>query len=155
MTNFPPNNLKRLRKAKGLRANAIAEKLGVSAAQVSRWENSRNDIPGVRLPQLAEAYGISVSQIYDDESSSEGEPGADGPPQTITISLANLAAFVRRVLNGGQEGPYSQDDALEIVRALQSALEAARSNPETLDDPAMWATFLHGYAAGKPFGSRQ
>lgn len=103
--------------------------------------------PGIdKIERLARRAGMSLAELL------EGAPTEAEAPDTIVVSLANLAVFVRRVLNGGQEGPYSQGDALEIAHELRSAIEVARSKPGTLDDPAEWATFLHGYAAGKPFG---
>lgn len=145
------DGLKRARKRLGVGQAVIASRMEVSIPQISRWENGVDGIPSQRLSSLLAAYEGSLEELLGEEPL-EDDPDETGPSDEITISLANLAVFVRHALNGGQEGPYSQDDALEIVHGLRSAIGVARNKPGTLDDPARWATFLHGYAAGKPFG---
>src|SRR5690606_30746405 len=56
--------LKELRKAKRLTQRTIAERLDVSEAQVSRWENGKDNIPGGRIPDVASAYECSIAEIF-------------------------------------------------------------------------------------------
>lgn len=58
------NNLTALRRARGLTQQVIAERLGVSIPQISRWENGHNNIPSGRLPAIAAAYEASVSDVF-------------------------------------------------------------------------------------------
>lgn len=51
------------RKQKKLTQEVIAERMGVSVAQVSRWENGHDGIPSQRLPSLVEAYEASLEVL--------------------------------------------------------------------------------------------
>lgn len=63
------DNLKRLRSEKGFTQEQIAEKLGVSAQSVSRWECG-NTLPDVLLlPEIARVYGITVDDLYKENAS--------------------------------------------------------------------------------------
>lgn len=59
------NNLRALRKRAGLKQPAIAEAMGVSVPQVSRWEASVDNIPSHRLASLASAYRATIGEIFD------------------------------------------------------------------------------------------
>ncbi|MGN6290424.1 MAG: LexA family protein [Sphingopyxis terrae] len=59
--------LRQLREALGLSQEVIADRLGNSVSQVSRWEAGRSNIPSERLPDLARAYECRVSDIFQDE----------------------------------------------------------------------------------------
>lgn len=61
-----PNNLQHLRRRARLTQGQIAERLGVSTPQVSRWETGKDGIPSARLASLAEAYGASIGALFDD-----------------------------------------------------------------------------------------
>jgi transcriptional regulator with XRE-family HTH domain len=58
------NNLKAIRKRAKLTQGDIAERLGVSVPQVSRWEAGGDNIPSNRLSAIAEAYGTSIGEIF-------------------------------------------------------------------------------------------
>lgn len=60
------NNLQAIRKRAGLTQSDVADVLGVSVPQVSRWERGGDNIPSGRLPALAEAYGASIGEIFED-----------------------------------------------------------------------------------------
>jgi transcriptional regulator with XRE-family HTH domain len=60
------NNLQAIRKRAHLTQGDVAERLGVSVPQISRWEGGRDNIPSNRLPSLAEAYGASIGEIFGD-----------------------------------------------------------------------------------------
>jgi len=59
------NNLKAMRKRAGLTQPAIAESLGVSVPQVSRWETGADNIPSSRLPAVASAYRASLTELFE------------------------------------------------------------------------------------------
>lgn len=60
------NGLKAARKRIGLKQPAIAERLGVSVPQVSRWENGHDSIPSTRLAAIAKAYETSIGELFGD-----------------------------------------------------------------------------------------
>ena len=51
------------RKARGLKQDELAEKLGVSAQAVSKWENDISCPDIMTLPQLAEILGCSIDEL--------------------------------------------------------------------------------------------
>lgn len=54
------------RKRLKLTQEKIAERLGVSVPQVSRWENGHDGIPSQRIPSLVDAYEASVGELLGD-----------------------------------------------------------------------------------------
>ena len=51
------------RKARGLKQDELAERLGVSAQAVSKWENDISCPDIMTLPQLAEILGCSIDEL--------------------------------------------------------------------------------------------
>lgn len=51
------------RKERGLTQDGLAEKLGVSAQAVSKWENDQTCPDITLLPQLAKLFGITVDEL--------------------------------------------------------------------------------------------
>lgn len=64
------------RKRLGLTQEQLAERLGVSAQAVSKWENNLSCPDISILPELAKVFGISVDQLLGDDSgpAKEAEP---------------------------------------------------------------------------------
>lgn len=55
--------IKQLREEKGLTQSELADKIGVSAQAVSKWENAKG-LPDITLIEpLAEALGVSVTEL--------------------------------------------------------------------------------------------
>ncbi len=52
-----------LRRAKGLKQDEVAERLGVSPQAVSKWENDISCPDIMMLPKLAELLGVSVDRL--------------------------------------------------------------------------------------------
>lgn len=65
------------RKAQGFSQEVIAERMGVSVAQVSRWENGHDGIPSQRLDSLVSAYEAPLDALLGG-----GSRGGD----TVTIT---------------------------------------------------------------------
>ena len=57
-------NLRKLRLEKNLTQEQIAEKLGVSAQSVSRWETSATLPDVMLLPEIASLYGVLVDDLF-------------------------------------------------------------------------------------------
>ena len=55
--------LKEARKQSGLKANFIADKIGVSRRMLYYYENGKNTIPHEKLKQLAKMYGVKISNL--------------------------------------------------------------------------------------------
>ncbi len=61
-------NLRRLRLAKGLTQEQLAQALGVSAQSVSRWECGKTMPDVMLLPELAKLYGVTIDDLYREEA---------------------------------------------------------------------------------------
>lgn len=61
-------NLKRLRLSKSLTQEQAAERLGVSAQSVSRWECGTTLPDVMLLPKIAEVYCVTVDDLYKETS---------------------------------------------------------------------------------------
>lgn len=56
------------RKRKNITQEVIAERMGVSVPQISRWENGRDGIPSQRLSALSQAYGAPIGELLDEDT---------------------------------------------------------------------------------------
>lgn len=56
-----------LRKQSGFTQDYVAEKLGVSAQAVSKWENDIACPDIMTLPSIAELYGITIDELFKKE----------------------------------------------------------------------------------------
>lgn len=56
-----------LRKQSGFTQDYIAEKLGVSAQAVSKWENDIACPDIMTLPSIAQLYGITIDELFNNE----------------------------------------------------------------------------------------
>lgn len=59
--------LHNLRKQSGFTQDYVAEKLGVSAQAVSKWENDIACPDIMTLPNIAELYGITIDELFKNE----------------------------------------------------------------------------------------
>lgn len=56
--------LKALRTAEKLSQEELAERLGVSSRQVSRWETGESDTLASLIPKICEVLGCSLNQLW-------------------------------------------------------------------------------------------
>ncbi len=64
--NIFSTQLQKLRKAKGVKQEQLAEHLGVSTQAVSKWENGSYP-DGDLLPRIAKFFDVSIDYLYGDE----------------------------------------------------------------------------------------
>lgn len=78
------NNLKKLRKDKGLTQQELAQEMETTKLTISNWENEKHTIKADKAQQLADYFGVSVGYLlgysnnpkrYDDEIVMEPEEG--------------------------------------------------------------------------------
>lgn len=128
--------LKAARKRANLTQEAIADILGVSVPQVSRWENGHNGIPTRRLPEITKAYRASVDELV-------GE-GSFDDDQTRTVMIEMLPTHVGLGGGGTGEGDYA---ALAFGRHLvEDELHAAPDDliAIVVEGDSMVPNFLSG-----------
>lgn len=58
------NGLRAARDRLGVNQDVMAERLGVSIAQISRWEKGRNSIPGKRVKDVMSAYQATFAELF-------------------------------------------------------------------------------------------
>lgn len=88
--------LKAARKRANLTQEAIAERMGVSVPQVSRWENGRDGIPSQRLSALAKAYQANLDELL----------GTDEGDQIPAVMVELLPTIVGAGGGGTGDGDY-------------------------------------------------
>lgn len=57
--------IKQLRAKAGLTQEQLAEKIGITAQSVSKWENSVVMPDIMLLPRIAEVFGVSIDELFD------------------------------------------------------------------------------------------
>lgn len=57
-------NIKRIRKEKGITQKALAEKMHVDPSMISQWENTKDPAKYETLQRIAGALGVSVYDLY-------------------------------------------------------------------------------------------
>lgn len=88
-------NLQRLRRAKGLSQDEVAQRLYLSRQSVSKWENNQTE-PGVEnLKALARLYGVTVDVLV---GAAETLKGLSAPPDSTYLRLLKLRTGVLAVV---------------------------------------------------------
>ncbi|MDX3884063.1 MAG: LexA family transcriptional regulator [Sphingomonas sp.] len=117
------NGLKAARKKIGLKQPEIAERLGVSVAQISRWENGHDNIPSSRLPAVAKAYESNLGELFDGQEPVSGPTILEGAipvapiPHLGGVPAGNWREAVRnshRFIPAPQPGMPSDAYALTV-----------------------------------------
>ena len=83
------NNLKKLRKERGISQREVAAQLGIAQNSYSRYENGSRQPDIEQLNKLADFFGVSVDVILGREESSDTTPlkvidPSDFPPKVLT-----------------------------------------------------------------------
>ena len=103
----------RYRKAMGLTQDQLAEKLGVTAQAVSKWENDQSCPDITMLPKLAEIFGVTTDALL----------GREGAEQKVTVHTAEVVdddeekAGVH-ARNGGWEFHWERNRLGAVVGAI-------------------------------------
>jgi repressor LexA len=63
-----PNNLKRIRLAKGMKQKEVAKYIGISQNAYSYWETGRNNIDSHSLAKLSKLFAVSVDYILGESN---------------------------------------------------------------------------------------
>lgn len=85
-------NIKQLRKAKGLSQEELAIKLNVVRQTVSKWENGLSVPDSSMLISLADEFGVSVSDLLGEaisESASDELRAISEKLEVINLQLSN------------------------------------------------------------------
>lgn len=78
------NNVKKLRKAAGMRQWEVAEKLNVSQSTISKYESGASKIDTQVAWKLAELFNVPVNEIYGPEIVTPVLPISEDEPYVLT-----------------------------------------------------------------------
>ena len=164
--------IKRLRFKAGLTQEQLAEKLGVGAQSVSKWENAVAMPDITTLPLLAEIFGVTIDDLFDlttEQRLNRIENRLDAEEELPGDLFREYEGFLQAELNDGKH----QKRATELIaylywhrmnsyaqKASRYAKEAVRMSPDEkgcqwilsgTDRHAVWDWNMRNHTAGVEF----
>ena len=115
------SNIAYLRKQKKLTQEELAEKVGVSAQSVSKWENCVNMPDIIILPKIAAELGVTVNELY-------AENVTDGEEKRMpysSVPSAILSTMLGIHMNAFHHGGMKPDDVLADMKKRLDKSEKA------------------------------
>jgi transcriptional regulator with XRE-family HTH domain len=115
--------IRRLRERAGWSREALAERLGVHAGSVARWESGGAVPHAYRLDRIAELGGVSGEWLRTGASPGgieESAPRPEPEAEDLFGSLDAMVRFLGGIAPGGQE-KLRKLDALEGLRRMLTA----------------------------------
>lgn len=107
------NNLKSLRKSKGLTQSELAHIIGISQNNYSYWENGKVKIDNASLQKLADFFNVSIDYILGREE----KPSSSSQPDT-PLTIPEKYRDVLIACNEGADD-LTQEDIDAIVRFIE------------------------------------
>lgn len=141
-------NLKRLRAAKKLKQDELAELVGVAQPTIQRWEGGKRAPRRVYLDKLAAALAIPVADLYQEEE------------VDVIPSADELAEMIERAMKELPVGVSYEDYPSAVSANLHAQLERYRAaggfrqNEGEATSPDKDAQFRTPTNSNAPGGSR-
>lgn len=109
------NNLKKLRKSKGLTQTEVAQFIGITQNSYSYWENDKVKIDNASILKLADFFGVSVDYLLGREDFSPEERAA-GLSETRKMNVTPIEEDCIYVLRqiGKRFGQQAQRDYITV-----------------------------------------
>ena len=111
-----------LRREKGLKQDELAEKLGVSAQAVSKWENDQTCPDISLLPSLAKTLGVSVDELLSGKQ--ESAPVVQVLPQNQRKDIKDMV--LRIVVKSGDNNVRINIPLLLLKVGIDAGLNMAQ-----------------------------
>ena len=93
------NNIRKLRLAKNLSQQIVADNLNIDRRTYAAWEMETQDIKSSFVPRLAEFFGVEIADLYKNETSIHIKQSfKDSTINTAILILTDKEA-VNRVLD--------------------------------------------------------
>ena len=146
MGNGFKDNLKKLRKEKGLTQEELAESVGVSAQAVSKWE--LGSLPDAALlPVIADVLGVSIDEMF---GRGGGRPALD---QLLSEELDRAEQDENGLIPDSAEGEKRRMQAAWRICHLLACVYARCSNSSevsrmTIEGSGMWDAYTQISDAG-------
>ncbi len=109
------NNLKKLRKSKGLTQTEIAQFIGITQNSYSYWENDKVKIDNASIVKLADFFEVSVDYLLGREELTPAERAAglsETRKMTVTPIEDDLLYVFRQI--GKRFGEQAQRDYITV-----------------------------------------
>ncbi len=122
------NKIKQLRQKAGFTQENLANKVGVSAQSVSKWENSVSMPDITLLPILAEQFGVSIDELFDltvEEKIRRIENRLDNGEELTADLFKEYENFLLQEL-GKKNNPYSLNYLIALLYHHRMESDAKR-----------------------------
>ena len=110
----------RLREARALTTTQLAERAGISQAQISRLENGKQGFRTATLSKIARALNVKPAYFFQED----GEDGVLSPRLSEAVRHPEFAAFAERAAAAYLEQP---DILPVLIRALDRPLSSLKT----------------------------
>lgn len=114
--------LKKLRKDKGLSQQALAEKMYVTNATVSRWESGHRLPDAAMISRLSEILGTDVNELLSAAAQSDEPPNVILVDDNKVILNGGLPLLKEVLPNASVTGFSRPSEAVEFAKANRVAL---------------------------------
>ncbi|MGB5760294.1 MAG: helix-turn-helix transcriptional regulator [Acidimicrobiales bacterium] len=120
-----------LRRSRGMSQQELADRLGVDAGTVGRWERGEQDIRERNKAALAAALDLTMRQLFelsltgDDGTGMYASPSGPSGPIAASDSIVNPADSLQQVVDGlrGLDHSVGPHGVLQSVRAQLAVIE--------------------------------
>ncbi|MGV1682951.1 helix-turn-helix domain-containing protein [Sphingopyxis sp. NJF-3] len=129
--------LRDARKRLKLTQPKIAERLGVSVPQVSRWEAGEDNVPSSRLRSFAEAYEASLDELFGGRPVKPLNAGTSWHPKEDTIRSALEAGLLSLT-----EPRATEADLPILAHGVTAVLQFVADDPSREDSPGFPETVV-------------
>lgn len=109
-------NIARLRKARGMTQEALAEVIGVSAQTISKWETGTNAPDVSLLPLIADVFGVCIDALYGREKQQYSSTPAEAIERVIEHVRETI---VGTIYNPELDGKF-EDRLAQYKKVMQS-----------------------------------
>ena len=116
------------RKERGMTQDQLAEKMGVSAQAVSKWENDQTCPDVTLLPQLAKLFGVTVDELL----CGKAEPEVQLVPEAQRKDIKDMMLRMKVDTGDGDRVRISVPMAL-----VQVAVETGMAMPQVSGNAAL------------------
>ena len=116
----------RLREERGMTTTALARRVGISQAQISRLENGKQGFRSGTLVRIAEALGVKPIYFFLEQGAGEGAAGEGSPVYGLAaggelVEALRSAEFVQ-LADMIAEAFFHKKDAYKAINAATRAI---------------------------------
>lgn len=114
------NNLKNLRKSKGLTQTEIAKFIGITQNSYSYWENDKVKIDNASIVKLADFFGVSVDYLLGRESIITDDDRAKGWVDSDIVKVIPIEVEMLEVFRevGAKRGKEAQKALIAVAKNM-------------------------------------